>query len=56
MAPPLERFPWFLRHWYVSVGWPVAVTVKEACAPAQTITFVGSVTVIGIRSYAPMST
>ena len=29
----------------------VSVTVNDACAPAQTVTFVGSVTVIGILSY-----
>src|SRR5262245_31966745 len=56
MAPPLLRLTPFLRHRYVSVGWPAAVTEKDAESPEQIVRFDGAVTVIGMRSYAPMST
>src|SRR5262249_62102112 len=55
-APPWLRLTPFLRHWYVNVGCPVAVTENDAESPEQIVRFDGAVTVIGMRSYAPMST
>ena len=50
IEPPLDSGVPFLRHLYVRVGWPVAVTLKTADAPEQRVRLPGAVTVIGMRS------
>jgi hypothetical protein len=37
----------FLRHWYVGVGFPVALTVKVAVTGASTVASAGSVVIRG---------